>query len=255
MHARVAAECAAYRAQYRRSVHITPRSFTASVAAFAALYGRKLRELRGRAADIAAGLAKMDAAKVDVGRLEAALGKQDLELAAARAAAGALLAEIEASAAAAERERAKVGALVAAVRAQAAAIAAAKADAEADLAAARPALDAALAALDSIAPKDIVALKALRSPPDVVKRIFDCVLLLRHLRVGPAAWREHKGAQVLEGSYEEAVRMMGEMGFLQRLVAFPKEQINDETVELLQVGGWWLVVGGWRLAVGRLGNG
>ena len=54
-----------------------------------------------------------------------------------------------------------------------------KSDAERDLEAAKPALEAALAALNSITPKDIVGLKALKNPPDVVKRIFDCVLLLR----------------------------------------------------------------------------
>ena len=54
-----------------------------------------------------------------------------------------------------------------------------KDDAEKDLAAAKPALDAALSALNSITQKDIVGLKALKNPPDIVKRIFDCVLLLR----------------------------------------------------------------------------
>ena len=64
------------------------------------------------------------------------------------------------------------------------AIAATKDDAERDLMAAQPALDAALAALNSITPRDITALKALKNPPDVVKRIFDAVLLLRCARVG-----------------------------------------------------------------------
>lgn len=58
-------------------------------------------------------------------------------------------------------------------------IAAVKEDAERDLAMAQPALDAALGALNSISSKDINSLKALKSPPDIVKRIFDCVLLLR----------------------------------------------------------------------------
>jgi dynein heavy chain len=40
--------------------------------------------------------------------------------------------------------------------------------------------------------------------------------------------------QVLVGNYEEAVKMMGDMAFLQSLMNFPKEAINDETVELLQ---------------------
>jgi dynein heavy chain, axonemal len=52
-------------------------------------------------------------------------------------------------------------------------------DAEKDLAAAKPALDTALSALNSITPRDINALKALKNPPDVIKRIFDTVLLLR----------------------------------------------------------------------------
>ena len=70
---------------------------------------------------------------------------------------------------------------------QAEEIAAVKQDAERDLAEAKPALDAALAALNSITPKDIGALKALKNPPDVVKRIFDCVLVLRCARGGGRA--------------------------------------------------------------------
>ena len=63
---------------------------------------------------------------------------------------------------------------------KAAEIATVKDDAERDLAAAKPALDAALSALNSITQKDIVGLKALKNPPDIVKRIFDAVLLLRY---------------------------------------------------------------------------
>ena len=65
-----------------------------------------------------------------------------------------------------------------------------KDDAERDLAAAQPALDAALAALNSITPKDITSLKALKSPPDIVRRIFDCVLLLR---CAPWAFLQDRG--------------------------------------------------------------
>lgn len=63
---------------------------------------------------------------------------------------------------------------------QAAEIAMVKEEAETELNEAKPALDAALSALNSIASKDIVALKALRNPPDVIKRILDCVLILRY---------------------------------------------------------------------------
>ena len=40
--------------------------------------------------------------------------------------------------------------------------------------------------------------------------------------------------QVIVGAYETAVKMMGDSKFLSDLMNFPKEQINDETVELLQ---------------------
>lgn len=172
---------------------------------------------------------------------------------------------------------------------KAAEIGAVKDDAEKDLSAAKPALDEALAALNSITQKDIVSLKALKSPPDIVKRIFDCVLLLRywpidkvslhhaeddhaaraachswlhglyscwllayhmhstnaHLTQSLTAWMygwlhpqvtwiENKGTMVLSGSYDTSVKMMGDMSFLSSLLNFAKEQINDETVELLQ---------------------
>lgn len=111
-----------------------------------------------------------------------------------------------------------------------------KQDAERDLQEARPALESAVAALNSITPKDINSLKSLKNPPNIVKRIFDCVLLLRHFPLNPVVWEEFKNQKVLKGSYEEAVKMMGDLTFMQALVNFPKEGINDETVELIQVG-------------------
>ena len=56
----------------------------------------------------------------------------------------------------------------------------------------------------------------------------------RYLPVQKAIWQDVKGSQVLLGTYDEAVRMMGDTSFLNALMNFPKEQITDETVELLQ---------------------
>lgn len=91
----------------------------------------------------------------------------------------------------------------------------------------------AVSALNSITPKDIGALKALKNPPDIVKRIFDCVLLLRMYPLDKPSWHEVKGSNVIMGAYETSVKMMSDSQFLNHLMNFPKEQINDETVELL----------------------
>ena len=64
------------------------------------------------------------------------------------------------------------------------------------------------------------------------KTLSEC--LCRYLPVQKAIWQDVKGSQVLLGTYEEAVRMMGDTSFLNALMNFPKEQITDETVELLQ---------------------
>ena len=147
--------------------------------AFAALHASKAADLARRADQVAGGLAKMADAKTAVAAMRVDLDVKRAGLVTAGAAADALLADISASTAAAEREKARVAAIVDSVSQQARAIAEVQAGAAADLAAAQPALDAALAALQSITPKDIQSLKALKNPPDVVKRIFDCVLLLR----------------------------------------------------------------------------
>lgn len=234
VHTRVTKACQQYYLQYRRAAHVTPKSFISALEGFQQLYSSKLANLRNTMTRLDAGLNKMNSAKDDVGKMRIELAEKDKQLVVAGEEAERLLAEISESTAAAEKERSKVATIVEAVSKKASEIAAVKADAERDLEAAKPALEAALAALNSITQKDIVSLKALRSPPDIVKRIFDCVLLLRHLPVVKVAWQDVKGSKVLIGSYEEAVRMMGDLTFLQSLLNFPKEAINDETVELLQ---------------------
>lgn len=52
--------------------------------------------------------------------------------------------------------------------------------------------------------------------------------------MGPVKWQAIKGSNVVVANYSASIRMMSESGFLQSLLSFPKEAINDETVELLQ---------------------
>ena len=65
----------------------------------------------------------------------------------------------------------------------AAAIAEERDAAEADLAKARPFLDEANEAIDRISPSDLVELKSLHKPSDIIKLVFDCVLLLTKARI------------------------------------------------------------------------
>ena len=233
VHTSVTKACTEYFEKYRRHVYVTPKSYLSFLDGFKGLYSQKLDETSQLRNKILGGLEKLEQAKVQVGDMKVDLAEKNKSLAVAQKEAAALLKEISANTAIAEKERTKVMAIVETVGKKAAEINAVKEDAEKDLAAAKPALEAAVSALNSITAKDIGALKALKNPPDIVKRIFDCVLLLRHKKCEKITWHEQKGAMVILGSYDEARTMMGDTQFLGALMDFAKEAINDETCELL----------------------
>ena len=235
IHTSVTAACTEYFDKYRRRVYVTPKSYLSFIAGYKALYTKKLGEVQALSDKISNGLAKLLQAKTDVGQMKVELAHKNLELAEAQRVSANLLKEISASTAVAEKEKAKVAVIVAEVTAKATEIARVKEDAENDLAAAKPALDAAVDALNSVTAKDIGALKALKNPPDVIKRIFDTVLVLRQWAgLDKVSYQDVKGAMVVKGSWDTSVRMMSESAFLQSLVEFPKELITDETCELLE---------------------
>ena len=234
VHQFVTSACTEYFEKYRRRVYVTPKSYLSFIAGYKDLYNKKLQEVQGLADKIKNGLSKLLQAKSDVNTMKAELAVKNADLAEAQRVSANLLKEISASTAVAEKEKAKVAVIVDAVTVKAAQIAGVKEDAERDLAAAKPALDAAVDALNSITAKDIGALKALKNPPDIIKRIFDTVLLLRQYPVDKLAWQDVKGTIVISGSWTTASRMMGDSTFLKALMDFPKEYITDETCELLE---------------------
>ena len=76
----------------------------------------------------------------------------------------------------------------------------------------------------------------MKNPPDLVKRVFDCVLILRQFPMAKVEWQDFKGFKCFNSSanYPNSVKMMSDTQFLAKLMQFPKERINDETCELLQ---------------------
>ena len=234
VHNSVKSACDEYFGKFRRNVYVTPKSYLSFLAGYKSLYSVKVGEVKELADKINSGLSKLFEAKEDVNRMKGELAIKNTELAEAQKKSEVLLKEISASTAVAEKEKKKVATIVEAVSKKAEEIGTVKADAEHDLAKAQPALDAAVAALNSITPKDIQGLKALKNPPDVVKRIFDAVLVLRQYPVKPKTeYVDVKGYMVLVANYEDSIKMMSESSFLNDLMNFPKEQINDETCELL----------------------
>lgn len=181
-------------------MYVTPKSYLSFIAGYKDLYAKKLKAVKLLADKINSGLTKLLEAKTDVNKMKGELAVKNADLAEAQRVSANLLKEISASTAVAEKEKAKVAVIVAEVTRKAEQIAAVKDDAEKDLAAAKPALDEAVNALNSITAKDIGALKALKNPPDIVKRIFDTVLVLRQYPLEKVSWVDVKGTMVINGA-------------------------------------------------------
>ena len=88
--------------------------------------------------------------------------------------------------------------------------------------------------LNSISPKDIQVLKALKSPPAAVKTVTDSVLILLQKPLNTIKVVEDKGVPYYRDSYATAYLMMNDGIFLELVQNYPKDNINDETIELLQ---------------------
>lgn len=234
IHTSVSDSCETYYNKFRKRRYVTPKSYLSFLSGYKQLYTSKHSEVMELANKVNGGLEKLDEAKKDISKMRNEIIVKNQELEVAQKESVRLLSEISESTAIAEKEKKKVQQIMDSVSKKAAEINVVKTEAERDLAAAKPALDAALDALNSISPKDIGALKALKKPPDIVKRIFDCVIVLRRFPLKPVAWVDGKNGKIIDGSYETSLKMMSDLGFLSALMNFPKEFMTDEDVELLQ---------------------
>lgn len=124
----------------------------------------------------------------------------------------------------------------------AARIAAEKATCEQDLAKAEPFVKEAETAIASIKPAHIGEIKKLPNPSDIIKLVFDGVLILFQKPLQPARPAKlnvaKKELPFIETSFKPyAMNMLNDSRFLQILLEFGqkgKDKINEETIEFLQ---------------------
>ena len=75
VHAKVTAACQEYFEKFRRHVYVTPKSYLSFIAGYKALYDKKRSFVQQLATSSNAGLAKMNEAKLDVGKMKASAAK------------------------------------------------------------------------------------------------------------------------------------------------------------------------------------
>ncbi|VDQ04836.1 unnamed protein product, partial [Trichobilharzia regenti] len=217
---------------YRRQTHVTPKSYLSFLQSYKSVYTQQHGHFANLAQRMDGGLQKLVEAQDNVAQLskELAVKEKDLEVANKEAEEVLLTVTIQQNAATEVRNKVQL------VKDKAQAIVddidREKILAAAKLEAAKPALQEAEDALNTIKPGDIATVRRLGKPPHLIMRIMDCVLLLfqRHLEI----YQPDPERACPKPNWSESLKLMTNTSFLAMLMSFPKDTINEETVELLE---------------------
>lgn len=107
-----------------------------------------------------------------------------------------------------------------------------KDDCEKELNEALPILRSSEEALKCIEKKDIAILKKLPKPPDGAKMVLETVCILMGKQ--PESKMDPTTQKRVKDFWPVAVKMMNEDGFLKSLQHYPKEEIQDSTIQTLK---------------------
>uniref|UniRef100_A0A663EUR1 Dynein axonemal heavy chain 8 n=1 Tax=Aquila chrysaetos chrysaetos TaxID=223781 RepID=A0A663EUR1_AQUCH len=227
----VSESCENYFQRYRRRAYVTPKSYLSFINGYKEVYTEKLESINEQAERMQIGLSKLMEASESVAKLSQELAIKEKELALASIKADKVLAEVTESAEAAAKVKNEVQGVKDKAQKIVDEIDLEKVKAETKLEAAKPALEEAEAALNTIKPVDIATVRKLAKPPHLIMRVMDCCLLLFQKQVDAVTMDPEKPC--CKPSWGESLKLMSGP-FLQSLQQFPKDSINEETVELLQ---------------------
>ena len=228
----VSSSCTSYFQRFRRTTHVTPKSFLNFIGIYKKVYEKQEKEIGILATRMAAGLDKLDEASAAVEELKKDLAVMERDLQIANAKSEEVLITVTEKARDAESVKKQVLESKNTAEDIVKCIERDKIIAEDALAAAKPALIEAEEALNTIKPVNIATVRKLAKPPHLIMRVMDATMILFRSKL-PLISMDPTVPCPLP-SWGEALKVMSSVNFLSQLLNFPKDSINDEMVELLE---------------------
>ncbi|XP_012866608.1 PREDICTED: dynein heavy chain 3, axonemal [Dipodomys ordii] len=208
----------------RRHNYVTPTSYLELILTFKTLLNSKRQEVDMMRNRYLTGLQKLDFAASQVAVMQVELTALQPQLILTSEETAKMMVKIEQETKEADAKKLLVQADEKEANAAAAISQAIKTECEGDLAEAMPALEAALAALDTLNPADISLVKSMQNPPGPVKLVMESICVMKGLK--PERKPDPSGSgKMIEDFWGVSRKILGDLKFLESLKTYDKDNI------------------------------
>lgn len=217
----------------RRYNYVTPTSYLELIKTFKALLADKRHSVKTLKFRYLNGLEKLGFAQSSVAKMQEDLALLGPQLILAKEETDKIMIIVEKESKEVQATREVVRVDEASATEKAAVANSIKTECEAQLAEALPALEAALAALDTLKSADITVIKSMKSPPSGVKLVMEAVCIMKDIK--PVKIPDPSGSgKKVEDFWGPAKTMLSDMKFLDSLKAYDRDNISSAIMKLIR---------------------
>ncbi|KAL2642111.1 hypothetical protein R1flu_009698 [Riccia fluitans] len=222
-----------YRQEQQRHFYVTPTSYLQLLSTYNHLLTERRSDINSRRSRYKMGLSQLMDAEGQVKVMQHELEALQPTLLKTARETLELLKVVESDREEAQKTRSIVEAEEAAAKVKAEEANLIKEECEADLAVAMPALNAALAALDTLTKNDITEVKSMKHPPKPVKLVMEAVCILKEIPPRRIPDPKRPGSK-MNDYWGPAQNLLADTAFLLGLKSFDKDHIPDNVMKMVQ---------------------
>ncbi|SCL92237.1 dynein heavy chain, putative [Plasmodium berghei] len=242
IHQKVSETCETYKERMRRDTYVTPKSYLTFISLYKQMYVNKYDEIKCLKESVDIGLKKLNEAAMDVQKMRESLTSEEEKLKESDEQMNILLEKVKNESLKAETQSIEVSKFRDKCIKEKDIILKEQEEADKDLQEALPYLHEAEEAIKSITAKDITELKSMKTPSDIIRIVFDGVLILLQGKLKEPKinmkYVNKQHVEFIQDSFDEYAKpLMADIRFLNLLFDFSKNEkdnINEETIELLK---------------------